>query len=350
MNWGQMTVGGFLRSNFVAILSLVNLGNSEHISVKDLDDLRIALPWPEEAITAYSVYNYSGGLDSSLAGSLVSRLGKYGSYGMHSVEGGLSEIPKAIVSQNPTLGSSIVYNRKVNEVEYGQIDGEKTVTIRGIFTQSGESFEVTGDAVIITVPVNIMRQIAIKAGTGGMPFPNEFQKAIEDVNYQSSTKIMIQYGERFWDTDEHQIKGGFSKTNLPVGQVHYPTNTETGPAANRTGILLVYTWKSEALLFGSLPEHVAVREAVNQIDRTIHPGSKDYFQMGRVQAWYSDPAAQGAYAHLTPAQSFSVNKLMLEPWENVYFAGEALSFTNGWIQGALESALRTAFQFHCDSI
>ena len=30
----------------------------------------------------------------------------------------------------------------------------------------------------------------------------------------------------------------------------------------------------------------------------------------------------------------------------LYFAGEAISYTHGWIQGALESGLRAAYQFY----
>ena len=31
---------------------------------------------------------------------------------------------------------------------------------------------------------------------------------------------------------------------------------------------------------------------------------------------------------------------------NIFFAGDGLSFATGWIQGALESGLRAAFQFY----
>ena len=345
-NWGQFALDGFLRSNLEALVSLIKF-DDKIIFESDLKPLEDLLPWPQAAITAFIVYNYTGNLDSSLVTFLRGKMGEWGGHVMHSIKGGLSEIPKAMM-RNETfgcVGSHVTYNRTVSEVIYHE--GKKMgVEVRGVFTNSGESFSVKGDAVILTLPLNILRQISIKGRhTTDKPFPMEFQKAIENVSYSPSTKIMLQYGKRFWETKKQPIKGGFSRTNLPIGQVHYPTDYE-GADDNNKGILLIYTWKSEALLFGSLPEHVAVREAVNQIDRTLHPGSKAHFETGRVQAWYNDPAAQGAYAHLKPSEFFSVKILMTKPWANVYFGGEAISFASGWIQGALESGLRSAYQFY----
>ena len=173
----------------------------------------------------------------------------------------------------------------------------------------------------------------------------KFYKAIEDIWYGPSSKIMLQCKTRFWET-EHQIQGGFTKTNLPVGQIHYPSNPgfNTIPSGIKEGILLVYTWKSEALLFGALDPDLAVTEAVDQIAE-IHPQIREQFEFGAIKAWYNDPAEQGAYAELKPWQVKNVRWLMY-PWRNIYFAGEAISFASGWIQGALESGLRAAYQFY----
>ena len=58
------------------------------------------------------------------------------------------------------------------------------------------------------------------------------------------------------------------------------------------------------------------------------------------------PTAQGAYALLKPTQYQNVRYLLKYPMANIFFAGEGLSFASGWIQGALESGLRAAFQFY----
>ena len=45
------------------------------------------------------------------------------------------------------------------------------------------------------------------------------------------------------------IQGGFTKTNMTIGQLHYASNPEFKIPNDERGILMCYTWKSEALLF-----------------------------------------------------------------------------------------------------
>lgn len=49
-------------------------------------------------------------------------------------------------------------------------------------------------------------------------------------------------------------------------------------------MLLIYTWKTEALLFGSLDPCLALQEAKEQI-ATIHPEIREEYEGGKVFAW-----------------------------------------------------------------
>ena len=279
---------------------------------------------------------------------------------MHHIDGGMSELPKAFEKE---LKPNITFEFIVTKIEYESPpeDVHKKVTVWGFDRKTGKYRGIEGHTVIVTTPVHILREIKFVPAKNpvGTPFvkltpsmPMQFYKAIEDIWYGPSTKIMIQCKTRFWE--EYGIKGGFTKTSLPIGQLHYPSNTPKGGI--KEGILLVYTWKSEALLFGSLDRDIrvsdkptekpdlAVLEAVRQIAE-IHPEIENEFDFGITKAWYNDPAEQGAYAELKPEQQQNVRWLMY-PWKNIYFAGEAISFANGWIQGALESGLRAAYQFY----
>ena len=62
-----------------------------------------------------------------------------------------------------------------------------------------------------------------------------------------------------------------------------------------------------------------------------------------VQSWHNDPSAQRAFCLLNSEQYVAVIVLMMFPYQSIYFCGEALSYTNGWIE-ALESGLRAAYQ------
>ena len=331
-----------------------------------LNELEKYLPWPEMALTAYAVFNYILSLDISLVAALQSRMGKWGSAEMHSLKGGLSALPNAFAVQGG-MEPLITYNRTVMKVEYTWNNTfRKSVRVSGVITSSGQPFSVEGRSVILSVPLHVLRGIQIvNSDPQKKDFPKEFQQAIQDITYLPSTKIMLQYKKQFWNTGMNKstdITGGFSKTNMPIGQLLYPTEMKVSPGKggigdwiakpvteDQKGILMVYTWKAEALLWGALEEDQAIMLAVNQIDR-VHPDidTKALFEVGRRQAWTSDPTTLGAFVVLRPREYISVIYLMQNSWRNVYFAGEAISFANGWIQGALESGLRAAYQLFSD--
>ncbi len=371
-NWCQFSFGSFLRSTLAGIKS--QLAFPQDVSKEEtkkynalLKCLEPFLPWPEAAIKAYKIFNYTLSEDISLVSQMQEKMGKWWSDPkhpvMHSLKGGLSALPEAFAGQGG-VEKLIVYNRMVTKVEVVWNKGKViSARVHGVFTSSGELFVEEGRSVILTVPLHVLRGIEIvsvnknDSKTQPEKFPMEFQQEIEDISYSPSTKIMLQYDKQFWHNDAGAIiDGGFSKTNMPIGQLHYPTISDEKRSlihlrvhkkalVDQKGILMVYTWKAEALLWGALTEDQAIMLAVNQIER-IHPNSKDLFQVGKRQAWASDPTTLGAFAMLRPREYFSVLYLMLESWQNIFFAGEAISLANGWIQGALGSGLRAAFQLY----
>ena len=344
--WCKFSLSGFLQSSLSAIKEIIQDDRFKC----GLEPLQELLPWPEAAIRGYSVYTYTEQLDQSLVQYLRDQMGDWWSNNMHHIKGGMSQLPEkfAEAATGEDHPFDIIFNVTVDEIEFDspEDDLHKAVTLRGYYSTSGRRFTIVGNAVIVTTPVNILRQIKFLAAEDTRSLPNHYYKATEDIWYGPSTKIMIQCKTKFWET-KHCIYGGFSKTSLPIGQIHYPTQLNEDPSTStesERGILLVYTWKSEALLFGALNPIVAVREAVRQITE-IHPEIEEEFEVGAVEAWYNEPSAQGAYALLKPNQYQNIRWLMY-PHRNIYFAGEAISFAAGWIQGAMESGLRAAYQFY----
>ncbi len=314
---------------------------------EDLKALQFLLPWPIEAVVAFTTFSYIVDLDISLVELLRDQMGKWWKPPMHTFTGGLQMLPWSFVQceknggfqgDDMDLSKSIIFGAKAHTIKYTA--GTAIVTYSD--QSSGKDLECVGDAVIITLPVHIIRQLKFNP-----PLPAEYCAAIENIRYSPSTKIMLQCRERFWEK-EKKINGGFSKTNMPIGQLHYPSNPGFEIPYTERGILMCYTWKQEALLFGSQSSKDAIAEAVREIEE-IHPEIVDYFEVGAVQAWYSDPTSQGAFGLLKPMQYLATEYLMDKPLLSVYFAGEALSHTNGWIQGALVSGLRAAFQFYTDN-
>ena len=106
---------------------------------------------------------------------------------------------------------------------------------------------------------------------------------------------------RFWEDSPYFIEGGFSKTNLPIGQIHYVKPDPEYVNKTKNGIILIYTWKSEALIFGSLTKDQVEQEAIEQIS-VIHPNIKDQVKDCVVHAWYNQPSYQGAFGLLKTTQ------------------------------------------------
>ncbi|CAB3999439.1 L-amino-acid oxidase-like, partial [Paramuricea clavata] len=79
----------------------------------------------------------------------------------------------------------------------------------------------------------------------------------------------------------------------------------------------------------------------------FHPEIKEEHMIEKhfVRAWSNQPSYQGAYAFLK-ARQFNTVRTLREPMGNVHFAGDALSIAAGWIQGALESGLKAAYQVY----
>ena len=349
-DWDQFGMDTFLRSKYEFLVESV-----QYATKKELEPLKDLLPWPEAALNAYSVYNYICEMDDSMLTFLRYDLSHIWAPHMHCIRGGMSKLPNSFLKETTdeygrtsNLYPSITFNHTVKEIIYTSTEGNlhDKVVVTGTCTTSGEMFSVEGNAVIITIPLNMIHKVLIKPKecTGTKIFPKEFQKAVKDVCYGPATKIMIQSKTRFWE--KMNITGGFSITNRPIGLLYYPTNTKENPIVGDKGILLCYIWKSEeALSFGSMPCDLAIKKAVQEIAE-IHPEIKDNFEVGAVQAWGSDSSSHRAFVLFKACRRYETLFLMLLPWYNIYFAGETISFVNGWIQGALQSSLRAAYQFY----
>ncbi|XP_048243567.1 putative L-amino-acid oxidase YobN isoform X2 [Haliotis rufescens] len=327
--WSQFSVLEFLKSD-------------TYQSPADKYKLR---PWPQKALEAYRVRNYIPLINASLVEYLRALLGEWWKDPLYTPTGGMEEIAKAFMRKNTTgwnpdvdLSKDIRYGIKVEAVEeVQQQHGEKIVRVTGRNDATKQPAEFTGDAVIITVPLTVLRQMKV-------PLTRQRQQAVEGIYYEASTKVLLQCRTRFWQNPDN-LQGGFSKTNLPIGQLHYPDWEKSGIPENERGILVVYTWGQDAEMFGAQKTEEAIENAVKQV-ATIHPEIVDNFEVGAVQAWFNEPTAQGAFVYLKPDQYNDSLLQLLNSDHPIYLAGEALSWSNGWIQGALESGLRAAYEFY----
>jgi monoamine oxidase len=283
--------------------------------------------WSPGAIEYFTVMNF---LESDMHNSLVEVLREDlgGAYlDMQEIAGGMDRLPNAFYAQ---LEDEVRFGANVYALDQDP-DG---VTVH-FKTESGR-YRVQADYGIITVPFSVLRTIeAIK------PFRSGKQRAIRQLNYHASTKILFQVRHRFWE-DEDGILGGGTVTELPIRRMNYPT---PNPDTPRGVLLASYTWGQDALQWGAMDEETRLEEALEDVAR-IHPRIREEYEGGTSHAWYSDRWARGAFALFAPEQQTNLQADIVRPEGRYYFAGEHCSLYHAWIQGALESGIRAAQEIH----
>jgi monoamine oxidase len=173
------------------------------------------------------------------------------------------------------------------------------------------------------------------------PFSRDKQRAIRQLYYDASAKILMQSRRRFWEEDEG-ISGGGTITDLPIRNLYYPDH---GKETGRGVLLASYTWSEDAQRWGSLSPTDRITEALDDVAE-IHPQILTEYEAGASKVWHHDPYAGGAFALFTPGQQTLLHKAIIAPEGRYHFAGEHTSLTHAWIQGAIESGLRAASEIH----
>ncbi|MBA2358985.1 MAG: flavin monoamine oxidase family protein [Actinobacteria bacterium] len=296
----------------------------DQYSLQEFLDLR---GWSQGAIEMYGVMNFvESDLHNSCVEVLREDLGE-AYVDMQEIAGGMDALPNAFYGR---LQDRIRFGAEVLAVD--QDDDAVTVHFK---TESGR-FAERGDFAVCTLPFSVLRTIEILR-----PFSHEKEKAIRQLNYAASTKVVFQVRNRRWETEDG-ILGGATTTDLPIRRMNYPTPDPT----TRRGVLLAsYTWSQDALRWGSMDEESRLEQALDDVAK-IHPWIREEYEVGASHAWYSDRFAAGAFALFDPGQQSSLQDAILAPEGRVHFAGEHCSLYHAWIQGSLESGIRAAREIH----
>jgi len=246
---------------------------------------------------------------------------------MLEIEGGGDRLPHSFL---PELRDNIRFGAKMFAIS--QSPDDVTVFYR---TAAGRD-QATGDYAIITVPFPVLRHVEILT-----PFSRAKQRAIRQLHYDASAKILFQCRRRFWEEDDG-IFGGGTITDLPIRNLYYPDH---GRETGRGVILASYTWSQDAERWGSLSPDDRIEEALEDVSQ-IHPQILREFEVGASWMWHDDEFAGGAFALFDPGQQTLLHDQIVAPEGRIHFAGEHASLFHAWIQGAIESGLREAIAIH----
>jgi monoamine oxidase len=252
--------------------------------------------------------------------------------GFDEIVGGTDRLPAAFAARlraKPRMGAQVV------AIEQDPLRRRAAA----IYLERGRPRRVEGDFVLCTLPFSVLSRLGIDR-----TFSGPKQRAIRELNYDSSTKVLALAARRFWETDDG-IFGGGTYTDLPTGIAYYPADNagarDPKVSARPAVMLASYTWGQAARRLAALAHGERAALALRHLAR-VHPqlGAAGMVRRTASWSWDNHPWSSGAFAWFLPGQHSALYRHVIAPEGRVIFAGEHASLSHTWMQGALESALR----------
>lgn len=311
--------------------------------------------WSQDCISLFDLGSPHVVLDNALIESwkdaFLSSQSAGGKAGMQQMQQGMEQIPFAFL--NPALPSNlkddITYGAKVIAVNYFPAGGSGA-TVEAIYlTKTGQQVSVMGDYIVFATPFTALRLMK-----SNVPFTVAKANAIRELRYVEVTKILLQFKTRWWEqylSDLGQGKDGGMVTDLPIRYTMFPVSTSAQFSNENRGVIMAsYTFQQDATETGGMSADDSVKLAADNL-ATIFGSDLIYknLEVGISQVWSADVFSGGsAFAYFSPMQKTRLFGTMITPeWNGMaHFAGEHVSFSHGWIEGAFESALRSAYQIY----
>jgi monoamine oxidase len=281
--------------------------------------------WSEDAIEAFGLLEFQEALMNASFLELLREEVTRCYVDLVAIAGGMDRLPQAFL---PELRPRIRFGARMIALD----QDERSATVH--YQTPAGRFRETGDHLLVTVPFSVLRHVETLK-----PFSPAKQRAIRQLHYDASAKILFQCRRRFWEEDDG-IAGGGTVTDLPIRALYYPDH---GRETGRGVLLASYTWSEDAQRWGSLAPSDRIAQALENV-ALIHPQVTQEFEVGASYMWHHDEFAGGAFALFDPGQQTRLYEAIVAPEGRIHFAGEHASLAHAWIQGAIESGLRAALE------
>ncbi|MFF2878630.1 flavin monoamine oxidase family protein [Gottfriedia sp. NPDC057991] len=234
----------------------------------------------------------------------------------------------------PQLKDDIITNQRVKKI----IQQESNATIYTENQILNTEHQLTSDFVISTIPYTLLNFIDL------LPYESvsyEKRNVIRKIHYANSTKIGLQFKTRFWE--KYGLNGGKLTTDLPIKFAYFPSHGQG--ATDDTGIMLAsYTWEDDSSIWDNMTQAERIKIALNNLSYIFGDQVFSEFLIGYSHNWSEFPYAGGAFVMYKPDQVKEFGQFIGTPEGRIHFAGSHSSTTPGWIQGAIEAGVRTAYE------
>jgi monoamine oxidase len=190
--------------------------------------------------------------------------------------GGMDQFPKGFqrkIGDKITFGAEIVSIHQNNEgvqVVYKNV-------------KNGATRQINADFCVSCLPLTIVQKLDVNLSPQTM-------KAIKATPYSPSAKIGLQMKRRFWEEDD-KIFGGHLYSNLPIGDLAYPS---WGWLGNK-GIILGFYGSGQIEDLVKKPVKARVEHVLTHISK-VHPQIRTEFETAYCTFWEKTPYSIGAFA------------------------------------------------------
>ena len=196
---------------------------------------------------------------------------------------------------------------------------------------NGVSKEERADIVILALPFSLLREASID-----VPLPDVKRKAIEELGYGSSAKMLVGFEQRVWRNTQHN---GELFTDEPVQSSWEHSVRQPG---QRAGMTFYLGGRSGVELGHDSPERQVNRLVVG-LERAF-PGARNARGEKIIRwHWPTQPFSKGSIACYRVGQWTSIAGAEAAPVGKLFFAGEHCSRDfRGSMNGAAESGRHVA--------
>jgi monoamine oxidase len=252
--------------------------------------------------------------------------------GFDEIVGGMDRLPAGFAARlksKPRMGAEVV------RLEQDPLRSRAAAIYRD---KDNRLVRVDGDFILCTLPFPVVTRLEVEPAFSGAK-----QRAIRELNYDSSTKVLAVTRRRFWE-QEDGIFGGGTYTDLPTATTWYPSDNAAARdpkvSAAPAVFLASYSWGQAARRLATLPHTQRSALALTHLTR-VHPQLARAGEVRRTASWSWDNHrwSGGAFAWFMPGQWSALHRYVVAPEGRIHFAGEHVSLSHTWMQGALESAL-----------
>ncbi|MGI8316532.1 flavin monoamine oxidase family protein [Halobacillus mangrovi] len=246
------------------------------------------------------------------------------------IDGGNDQLPLSFTKE---LNQDIQLNRKVDRI-YQDKGG---VRIQARDPVAGGCHHYEGDYAIVSIPFPVFQFIDV------YPYHSiSFEKwqVIREIINLPAVKIGVEFRCRFWE----KAGVGNAITDLPSRFSYIPSHGigSSGPAV----LLASYSWGQDAILWASVPHEEMVRQLLEDLAKIYGNIVYKEFMQAYSFNWSLNQYSAGAFTLFLPGQGEKFTETIRQPEGRLHFSGEHTSSFHGWIEGAIESGIRTAWEIN----